>query len=68
SAWENSFDGVLCDKRVLETNNRRELMGIPAEAGANVIVSGTGVIKAPCQKTAISQLREAVQAAIAKGF
>ncbi|EYC15375.1 hypothetical protein Y032_0037g3485 [Ancylostoma ceylanicum] len=41
---------------------------IPAEAGANVIVSGTGVIKAPCQKTAISQLREAVQAAIAKGF
>ncbi|PIO68234.1 ribulose-phosphate 3 epimerase family protein [Teladorsagia circumcincta] len=41
---------------------------IPAEAGANVIVSGTGVVKAPCQKTAITQLREAVQAAILKGY
>ncbi|KAK6026667.1 ribulose-phosphate 3 epimerase family protein [Ostertagia ostertagi] len=41
---------------------------IPAEAGANVIVSGTGVVKAPCQKTAITQLREAVQAAITKGY
>ncbi|KAK5984019.1 Ribulose-phosphate 3-epimerase [Trichostrongylus colubriformis] len=41
---------------------------VPAEAGANVIVSGTGVIKAPCQKTAITQLREAVQAAIVKGY
>ncbi|KAK6051794.1 putative ribulose-phosphate 3-epimerase [Cooperia oncophora] len=41
---------------------------IPAEAGANVIVSGTGVIKAPCQKTAMSKLREAVQAAIDKGY
>ncbi|WKY00080.1 hypothetical protein Q1695_014729 [Nippostrongylus brasiliensis] len=41
---------------------------IPAEAGANVIVSGTGVIRAPCQKTAIGQLRDAVQAAITKGY
>uniref|UniRef100_F1L5T9 Ribulose-phosphate 3-epimerase n=1 Tax=Ascaris suum TaxID=6253 RepID=F1L5T9_ASCSU len=37
-----------------------------AEAGANLIVSGTGVIKVPDQKKVISEMREKVLAAIEK--
>jgi ribulose-phosphate 3-epimerase len=37
---------------------------IPAAAGANAIVSGTGVIRAPNQKEAMDQMRNAVQKVI----
>ena len=37
---------------------------IAAKAGANVIVAGTSIFKAPCRKTATEYLRNAVAAAI----
>jgi len=39
---------------------------LAAEAGANMIVSGTGVVYAPCPKTAIKEMREKVKQALSK--
>lgn len=39
-----------------------------AKAGANWIVSGTGIIKAPDQRTAIKQLKNSVNLAITKNM
>uniref|UniRef100_A0A7E4V7P9 Ribulose-phosphate 3-epimerase n=1 Tax=Panagrellus redivivus TaxID=6233 RepID=A0A7E4V7P9_PANRE len=43
-------------------------VGVAANAGANLIVSGTGIIKANDQAEAIEAMRDAVEAAVAKGF
>ncbi|EFO94382.1 hypothetical protein CRE_13345 [Caenorhabditis remanei] len=43
-----------------------ENIDISAKAGANAIVSGTGIIKAPDQSVAISTIKNAVEAVIGK--
>lgn len=46
----------------MQTRNIMEFLYF--QAGANMIVSGTGIIKAPDQKHAITCMRNSVQSAI----